>query len=95
MLYDMSPMQDDKNKLGEITPLPAYSDERIHLYLATGLTQAGQRLEADELITVHAIGWEHCLEMIVSGTIQDAKTVSGLHLAAGRMKSAGLGRPGS
>ncbi|HSO19836.1 MAG TPA: NUDIX hydrolase, partial [Desulfosarcina sp.] len=40
-------------KLTEITPLPAYSDERIHLYLATGLEKAHQDLDADELLSVH------------------------------------------
>ena len=43
-------------KLGEITPVPAYSDERIHIFLATDLTAAQQRLDQDELLNVHKEG---------------------------------------
>lgn len=72
-------------KLAEITPLPAYSDERIHLFIATGLDKAAQDLDADELLYVHAIGYRRCFDMIASGEIQDAKTISALQLAAGRL----------
>ncbi|WP_319525364.1 NUDIX hydrolase [uncultured Desulfosarcina sp.] len=72
-------------KLAEITPLPAYSDERIHLFLATDLDRAAQDLDADELLYVHPVGYQRCLDMIAAGEIQDAKTISALHLAAGRL----------
>jgi len=72
-------------KLGVITPLPAYSDERIHIYLASGLTRASQNLDADELLSVHPIGLQRALEMINEGSIQDAKTIAGLHLAVNRL----------
>lgn len=77
---------DNLEKLGEITPLPAYSDERIHIYLATGLHEADQNLDADELLSVHRIDLRQALEMVQSGEIQDAKTLSGLYLAAARME---------
>jgi ADP-ribose pyrophosphatase len=73
-------------KLGVITPLPAYSDERIHIYLASGLTRAAQNLDADELLSVHPVGLQDALAMIADGRIQDAKTIAGLHLAANRMR---------
>jgi 8-oxo-dGTP pyrophosphatase MutT (NUDIX family) len=72
-------------KLVELTPLPAYSDERIHIYLATGLVPAKQNLDADELLSVHPIGLEQALEMIGEGKIQDAKSIVGLQLAANRL----------
>ena len=72
-------------KLAEITPLPAYSNERIHLYLATGLEPAVQHLDADEFLSVHAVEWRRCQEMIAAGQIQDAKTICGLQLAADRL----------
>jgi len=72
-------------KLAEITPLPAYSDERIHIYLATGLDAAAQNLDADELLSVHSVDLSRCLEMIAAGEIQDAKTICGLQLVAGRL----------
>ena len=73
-------------KLGVITPLPAYSDERIHIYLASGLTRAAQNLDADELLSVHPVGLQDALAMIADGRIQDAKTIAGLHLAANRVR---------
>jgi ADP-ribose pyrophosphatase len=75
----------DFKKLTEITPLPAYSDERIYLFLATDLTQASQNLDADELLSVHAVDLQRCIRMIHAGEIQDAKTISGLQLAAARI----------
>jgi ADP-ribose pyrophosphatase len=72
-------------KLAEITPLPAYSDERIHLFLATGLSEASQNLDADELLFVHRIALRLAVKMIAKGEIQDAKTITGLQLAADRL----------
>jgi len=72
-------------KLATITPLPAYSDERIHIFQATGLEFAAQNLDADELLSVHSVDLPRCLEMIAAGEIQDAKTICGLQLAAGRL----------
>ena len=71
-------------RLAEITPLPAYSDERIHLFLATGLTRAAQNLDEDELLFVHRIELHLAIRMITEGEIQDAKTIVGLQLAANR-----------
>jgi ADP-ribose pyrophosphatase len=72
-------------KLVELTPLPAYSDERIHIYLATGLVPAKQHLEADELLSVHPMDLRQALALIGEGNIQDAKTIVGLQLAAKRL----------
>ena len=37
--------------LGYILPAPGYTDERIHLFLARGLSPATQNLDTDEVIT--------------------------------------------
>ena len=71
-------------RLAEITPLPAYSDERIHLFLATDLSRAAQNLDADELLAVHRVEMHQAIKMIADGEIQDAKTIVGLQLAANR-----------
>lgn len=68
-------------KLGEITPVPGYSDERIHLFLATDLQPALQNLDKDELLNVHKVGFEEAFEMVLRGEIQDGKTICGLFLA--------------
>lgn len=70
--------------LGAITPVPAYSDERICLFAAGGLTPARQHLDSDELLHVHHVPIKQALAMIDDGTIQDAKTICALFMAAGQ-----------
>ena len=77
---------DQWQKLGEITPVPGYSDERIHIYLAAALKPARQQLDKDEIINVHEIEFKETLEMIKRGEIQDAKSITGLYLAFDRLK---------
>lgn len=61
--------------IGTVTPLPGYSDERIHLYLARRLTASVQSLDPDEIIEVHSIPMQKVVEMILDGEIEDAKTI--------------------
>jgi ADP-ribose pyrophosphatase len=68
-------------KLGEITPVPGYSDERIHLFLATGLSAAAQRLDADEVLEAHTRPLAEMAAMIARGDVQDAKSICALLLA--------------
>ena len=75
------------HKLGEITPVPGYSNERIHIFLATELQPADQNLDEDEVIQVQAVEFLKALEMIGSGEIQDAKSIAGLFLASQWLKS--------
>ena len=72
-------------KLGEITPLPGYSDERIHIFLATDLTPATQDLDADEILHVHEVNFDDAVEMVHRGEIEDGKTISGLFMARLRL----------
>lgn len=69
------------HKLGEIVPVPGYSDERIHLFLAKGLRPAKQHLDKDELLDVHQVPFDEAMEMIRRGEILDGKTIAGLLLA--------------
>lgn len=70
--------------LGAVTPVPAYSDERIQLFSAAELTPTRQHLDSDELLHVHQVPLKRALAMIGDGTIQDAKTICALFMAAGR-----------
>jgi len=74
-------------KLGEITPVPGYSDERIHIFLATELQPAEQNLDPDEVIQVQEVDFYKALEMIGDGKIQDAKSIAGLFMASQLSKS--------
>jgi ADP-ribose pyrophosphatase len=75
-------------RLGEITPVPGYSDERIHLFLATDLSPDRQRLDRDELIQVRSVSVKDALAMIDDGRIQDAKSIAALALAHRRLHDA-------
>ena len=75
------------HRLGEITPVPGYSNERIHIFLATELQPADQNLDEDEVIQVQAVDFLKALEMMGDGEIQDAKSIAGLFLASQWLKS--------
>ena len=74
-------------KLSEFFVSPGFLEEKMHVYLATGLTERQQRLEEDEILEVVRLPIAEALEMITSGEIQDAKTIIGLILAAPRVGS--------
>jgi ADP-ribose pyrophosphatase len=64
--------------LSEIDILPAYTDERIHVYLARGLTPSRQQLDDDEVIEVVTYPFEDILKMIDSGQIRDGLSILAL-----------------
>ncbi|MBW2108450.1 MAG: NUDIX hydrolase [Deltaproteobacteria bacterium] len=72
---------DRLEKLAEILPAPGYTDEHIHIFLATGLTPTGQALDEDEVLEVRPTTFDAAIDMIMRGEIQDAKTIAGLMLA--------------
>jgi ADP-ribose pyrophosphatase len=57
---------------------PGFTDERIHLFLATGLDRGPGRPEHDEFITIHEFPWSEVGRMIRSGEIRDAKSLCAL-----------------
>lgn len=61
---------------------PGFLTEKMSIYLATGLTEVGQKLEGDENITLEHYSFEKLREMIESGEIEDAKTIVGIMLSA-------------
>ncbi len=68
-------------EMGAIYPLPGYSDEKIHLFLASNLIPARQHLDVDEVLDVHEVDFQQAVEMILNGDIQDAKTITALLMA--------------
>jgi len=77
---------DKLEKLTEIVPVPGYSDERIHIFLATDLKKAVQNLDRDEMLNVHEVKMNAAFEMIAKGEIIDSKTISGLYLVDNYMR---------
>lgn len=62
---------------------PGFTDEKIHLFMATDLERGESAQEADEFIDVEVVPLGRALEMIRDGTIKDAKTALGILYAAG------------
>lgn len=62
---------------------PGFTDEKIHLFLATGLTAGEAAREADEFVETVTMPLSRALAMIEGGEIQDAKTALGILYAAG------------
>lgn len=68
-------------KLGVQHPCIGYSNEVIHIYLATGLEAGQHQRDEDEMLEVFDVSLEHCLEMICNQEITDSKTIVALFLA--------------
>jgi ADP-ribose pyrophosphatase len=62
---------------------PGFTDEKIHLFMATGLVAGETKHEVDEFLDLHPMRLSRALEMVEAGEIPDAKTVIGLLFAAG------------
>ena len=66
--------------LGVIYPSVGMLTERIHIYLARGLTQGEMDLDEDEFLNVERIPVRELEAMVRRGEIRDAKTISTLFL---------------
>jgi ADP-ribose pyrophosphatase len=62
---------------------PGFTDERIHAFMATGLTRGEMKHEADEIMTVETVTLSRALELIRTGELVDAKTALSLLYVAG------------
>ena len=60
--------------LGDFYPAAAYSDERIRMYLARGLSQGERDLDPDENINLFTLPLEEAVNAVMRGEIPDAKT---------------------
>lgn len=69
--------------LTSIFTTPGFTDEMIHLFLASGIRPGPTAHEADEVIRVEARPLSAALQMIRDGVIQDGKTIVGLLFVAG------------
>jgi len=69
--------------LTTIFTTPGFTDERIHLYMATGLTRGESNREADEFIEVVTRPMSEVLGLIERGEIVDGKTIVAVLFAAG------------
>lgn len=75
--------------LTSIFTTPGFTDERIHLFLAHGLTQGENELDNDEFIEIVTLRLSEALEMVRNGEIVDAKTICTLHVASVWLRGGG------
>ena len=64
---------------------PGFCDERMHLYLATGLSEARADADADELLEPDWLTLADALAAVDDGRIRDAKTIVGVSWLARRL----------
>lgn len=77
-------------KAATLTPLlrfytgPGLTDEFMHAFLASGLSEVGQRLEADEQMSVRTYSVREALALIERGELVDCKSITTLLYASHR-----------
>lgn len=60
--------------IGEIYTTVAIIDEKIHVYLATGLTYKNAHPDDEEFLEVEKIPLKTLVDMVMNGEIKDSKT---------------------
>ena len=76
------------DRLTTIYTTPGFTDERIHLFLASELDEGDHRREADEFMELHIRRWSEVREMIQRGEIGDGKTLVALLFAQAFIRQA-------
>ncbi len=69
---------DRMEKLCEFFMSPGILNERMYLYVATGLRAGASALEPGETIEPLVVRWDKAMQMATSGEIEDAKSLVGL-----------------
>lgn len=64
--------------MGYIYPSPGFADEVTHVYCATELSQGDVDPDEDEFLDVVKIPFDKAYEMVMTGEINDAKSVFGI-----------------
>lgn len=62
---------------------PGFTDERIHAFMASGLSRGDHAHEADEYMSLETVTLSRALEMIRAGEIRDAKSALTILYVAG------------
>ncbi len=65
-------------RLTTIYTTPGFTDERIHIFLATNLSRGTTNLDADEFVDVMAMPRADVMDAIRDGRIIDGKSLAGL-----------------
>lgn len=72
-------------KLTEFYVSPGFLTEKMHVFLATELTESTQNLDDDEIVEIVRIPLTEAIQMTQDGRIEDAKTIVGLMMANAKL----------
>ena len=64
--------------LTTIYTTPGFTDEQIHLFIATGLARGEHAREADEFVEVRTVPWSDVLAMVDRREIRDGKSLAAI-----------------
>ena len=67
---------DEVTELGFVYASPGFCTEKLHMYLARELKTVPVHPDEDEFLDVEYLTFETLVEQVMSGEIQDAKTVA-------------------
>jgi ADP-ribose pyrophosphatase len=73
--------------LASIYTTPGFTDEVIHIFIASDLTAGEAHLERDELLEVETVRFSEAIARISSGGIADSKTALALLFASRFLKA--------
>ena len=68
------------DRKASIFTAPGFTDEVIHIYIASELQKTAVNPDEDEFLDIIAYEQQEIKQMIQSGTICDAKTIAGIYL---------------
>ena len=66
------------DKIATFFTAPGFTDEVMHLYVASNLIPGAQALDSHEVLEIVEMSLEKAMAHILDGTIRDAKTIIGL-----------------
>lgn len=73
--------------LNVMYPSPGYTDEKIYIYKAEGLTEGDLSLDEDEFLNVEKYSLEQSVEMVKTGILTDAKSIIAILLLSSERNS--------
>lgn len=73
-------------KLTVLETTPGFCNERIHIYLATGLTQGETHPDEDEFVATIRMPLKEAVSKVMDGTLRDGKTALSIMMAAAASK---------
>lgn len=79
-------LADSWRKLTVLETTPGFCNERIHIYLATGLKQGEIHPDEDEFVATLRMPLKEAVAKVMDGTLRDGKTALAIMMAAAASK---------